>query len=161
MFSHRSRFTALATVVALTSAGGCGSSSSDGLPRRAIYGSVTLDGVPLSKGAISFDPAEPGSTGSVSAGAVILDGDYSIDRQQGPTPGKYHVSIRSVASSVADKGDSAAATKSAPGMPPRLKKGAKAKDQDQVPSKYNSNSELMADITVDGPSNFNYELKSK
>ena len=67
---------------------GCG--SSDGLNRRAISGKVTVDGVAIPNGSVSFEPL---STGGVGSGAVISDGKYSISKADGLPPGKYLVRI--------------------------------------------------------------------
>ena len=52
----------------------------DTLPRQPIWGAVTLEGKPLAKGTIQFQPA---TSEPVSAGALINDGGYSIDRAVG------------------------------------------------------------------------------
>lgn len=115
-----------------------------------MSGKVTLDGAPLAKGVISFDPAD-GSPGAVPAGGVIADGAYSIDAEAGPTPGKYKVSIRSAATG------SAPAEKAAPGAPPKSKKG----EADPIPKKYNSASELTAEVAASGSTSADFELTTK
>ena len=135
---------------ALLAALGCGGSA-DGLDRRAVTGTVTLDGAPLPSGMISFDPAD-GSPGAVSAGAVITDGSYSIPADSGPTPGKYKVSVRSSPSTPELAPDQA------PGDEPPPKKGA---DKDLIPEKYNAKSTLTAEIPESGSQPINFELDSK
>jgi hypothetical protein len=129
---------------------GCGDASGDGLDRKYVGGKVTLDGAPLARGVISFDPAE-GSPGAVPAGGVVIDGVYSIDATAGPTPGKYKVSIRS-----APSGD-APAEKAAPGAPPRRAK----KVVDPIPAKYNSASELTAEVAASGSTTVDFPLVTK
>src|SRR5262245_39787782 len=63
----------------------------DMLPRVAVAGSVTLDGTPLAQGMIQFDP-RPETKGTTVAGE-INGGKYSIEKTQGPVPGKHKVSI--------------------------------------------------------------------
>jgi hypothetical protein len=128
-------------------AAGCAEGPSDGLDRKAVHGKVTLDGAPLAKGAITFDPAE-GQSGAVGSGAAVVDGAYSIDAAQGPTPGKYKVSIRSA-------GGDAPVEKAAPGMPPR--KAA----PDPIPKQYNSASTLTAEVGPGGSTVANFELSTK
>jgi hypothetical protein len=135
----------LALAVAVAS--GCDGGEADG--RQRVYGTVTLDDVPLAKGVIAFDPASDGG-GSVSTGGVIVDGAYSIDAESGPTPGKYRVSIRS-------GGSETAATKAAPGMPPPLK----AVKGDPIPKKYNVESTLTAEVKPTGSTEANFELSSR
>ncbi len=138
-----------AVAAALTTPG-CGGGSSDGLDRKSVSGKVTLDGAPLAKGVISFDPAE-GSAGAVPAGGVIAEGGYTIDSANGPTPGKYKVSIRSTS------GEGTPLGNAAPGAPPRVKKGA----VDPIPKKYNSESELTATVAASGSTTADFELSSK
>ncbi|HUP79575.1 MAG TPA: hypothetical protein VM260_13570, partial [Pirellula sp.] len=57
---------------------GCG--SSDGLNRKAISGKVTVDGVAVPNGSVSFEPL---SAGGVGSGAVITNGKYSISKADG------------------------------------------------------------------------------
>ncbi len=114
-----------------------------------MYGKVTLDGTPLAKGMISFDPAD-GSAGAVPAGGVVTDGSYSIDSETGPTPGKYKVSIRSAGS-----GPEGALEKSAPGMPPKKPK------PDPIPKQYNTASTLRAEVRSSGSTTADFALTSK
>ncbi|APW62163.1 hypothetical protein [Paludisphaera borealis] len=128
-------------------ANGCDGGGADG--RHRVYGKVTLDGVPLAKGVIAFDPA-PGGGATVTTGGVVVDGAYLIAGEDGPTAGKYRVSIRSGGGETAD-------AKSAPGMPPSLK----AAKGDPIPKKYNAESILTADVGASGSTEANYELTSQ
>ena len=114
-----------------------------------MYGKVTLDGTPLSKGMISFDPAD-GSPGAVPAGGVVTDGSYSIASETGPTPGKYKVSIRS-----AGTGPDSTLERAAPGMPPKKSK------PDPIPKQYNTASRLTAEVASSGSTTADFELTSK
>lgn len=140
---------AWATLVAasLSSGLGCGEASPDGLNHKAVYGKVTLDGTPLAKGVISFDPAE-GSPGTIPVGGVVTDGSYSMDSSSGPTPGKYKVSIRSAASAALDDSN---------GPGPSPKKVA----ADPIPKKYNTNSTLTAEVQASGSTTADFALTSK
>ncbi len=72
----------IATVIA---ANGCG-----GPARRAIAGSVTLDGRPLDEAVIMFVPlAVPGS----KTGAAVTAGRYEVPSEVGVLPGRYRVEI--------------------------------------------------------------------
>jgi hypothetical protein len=70
---------------------GCG--STDGLNRQAISGTVMLDGKPISRGAILFEPATL-ETGT-AVGATIRHGTFAISRHEGPVPGLYLVRVYS------------------------------------------------------------------
>lgn len=77
------RFSAIATFVALFL--GCG--PGDG--RLPVSGTVTLNGQNLGEGTIEF------FNDQTRTGAQISEGKYSVERDQGLTPGKYKVSITS------------------------------------------------------------------
>ena len=79
----------LATVVLLAgmslSLTGCG-------PRTcSVQGTVLWDGQPVPEGRIAFRPMEPNDVPTVQA--VIRNGEYSFDSQQGIRPGTYSVVI--------------------------------------------------------------------
>src|SRR5207237_104789 len=89
----------------LLSIAGCGG---DSLDRQAVSGTVTLNGSPLEKGNVSFQPIEKG----VGSGGKIVSGKYSIARKDGPATGKYRVIISSAG------GSSNESPNAAPGEPP-------------------------------------------
>ena len=124
---------------------GCGGPASDGLPREAVSGKVTLDGKPLASGMISFDPDNT-QPNPVAVGGAITGGAYSITREQGPTPGNYRISIYGGAGETIPEGD--------PGMPPKPTK-------DPVPAKYNALSELKAEVKGGTANAFDFDLKSE
>jgi len=66
---------------------GCGDSSG----RLAISGSVTFDGEPVTNGNIGFVASDTANGKTV--GADIVDGQYTIARDQGPMTGTYKVMI--------------------------------------------------------------------
>ena len=66
---------------------GCG--NSDGLPRVAVNGEVTVDGAPLASGVISFVPVGSGP----ATGGAIDKGAFKIAEEKGPVPGKYKVRV--------------------------------------------------------------------
>lgn len=61
---------------------GCGSGAP---PRASVSGRVSVDGVPVEDGSISFVPTN-GNTGP-TAGGSIVNGRYSIAAAKGPAPG--------------------------------------------------------------------------
>ena len=86
---HRSRLLCLLTVASgSVLLGGCKDSGSG---RVEIEGRVTLNKNPLEKGLVSFRP-QPG-TASPSAGAKIVDGDFSVASDGGLLPGEFWVEI--------------------------------------------------------------------
>jgi hypothetical protein len=119
---------------------GCG--GGDELPRRAVSGTVTLDGQPLAEGTIRFDPADGQATGG---GDVIRGGSYSLPRANGLVPGQYRVSISSASGASGASGE-------APGS-------AGVMMSEQIPSRYNSRSELTAEVADSGSNTFDLDLE--
>ena len=62
------------------------------LRRVPVQGNVTCDGAPVKSGMISFRPA-PGSKGP-AAGTAIVDGEFAISTEKGPTVGPHEVEIK-------------------------------------------------------------------
>lgn len=61
-------------------------------PRQvAVKGTVTYNGAKIDRGSIAFYP-EAG-TESRKAAASILDGEYEIAAERGPSPGKFKIEI--------------------------------------------------------------------
>ena len=125
---------------------GC-SQSSDELPREPVSGTVTLDGQPLSNGAITFIP----ETGVGGGGGTITDGAFSIGREGGLVPGKYKVAIyASEKTAETTKPDQVGGTK---------KESKVAKEL--IPTKYNAQTELSAEIQKGGTRDLKFDLQSK
>lgn len=121
------------------SATGCG--RSDSLNAGAVEGTVTLDGVPLEEGTISFTPTA-GTVGPAAYGGII-NGKYAIAAApRGPVLGKHKVQIEAYR----DLGE-----KSNDGTP--------IKEQ-VVPEQYNRLTTLVADVAK-GTATLNFDLKSK
>ena len=110
---------------------GCGEES-DGLPREAVSGTVTLDGQPLAEGSIQMLPvnAKDGQTG----GAIIKNGKYSIPRSQGLVPGTYNVTI-----------DMPSLSGAAPDSGPPGPMQAADLPKNLIPAEYNTRSALTAE----------------
>ena len=110
-----------------------------------------LDGQPLADGAIQFSPIAGGAgpTPSVSGGATIQDGRFSVRRETGLVPGNYKVAINAAA------GTAKVQTKMAPTpkVPLILK--------ELIPAKYNSRSELTAVIKTGGSDDLKFDLQSE
>ncbi|TWT60032.1 hypothetical protein Pan54_07440 [Rubinisphaera italica] len=107
---------------------GCGG---DGINRVDVEGKVTLDGAPLNEGAsVTFIPIGSGP----AAGAVIEGDQYSILGDRAPGPGEYRVEIRSPRPT----GKQVLGTDGVT-MEPSF--------EEAVPEKYNTNSELKANLS--------------
>jgi hypothetical protein len=139
-------FSRWALAAALTVALGCG--GGDGLQRMPIDGSVTFDGQPLEDGRIQFFPS-PDNPEPIMSGAPIVSGSYSIAKADGLVPGNYIVRISSASGeevAVTGEGDA-----QMPGLGP-------IHPIELIPSKYNTESTLTAEVTSDGSNTFDFSL---
>ena len=132
---------------------GCGGSTDNPLGRQAVSGKVTLDGVPLSQGSISFEPQSASAAeAAVNAGTVVENGQYEIPAHQGLLPGTYKVSIS------ASQQSGSTSTNPIEAMNQASQQQAAT---ELVPEKYNVNSELSIEVKDDGPGQFDFELLTK
>lgn len=137
----------------MAAAGGCGG---DGLPRQPLSGKVTLDGQPIESAVVTFTPTNT-SGSSTSAAAEVKSGSFSISRADGLIPGSYRVSISS--------------TKEVPAKPSRKKETDSVTGEEitppsttlaeALPARYNTRSELTAEVAEAGPNEFTFTLTSK
>lgn len=128
-------------VVAVLLVAGCGGNSD----RHAIHGQVTLDGQPLAAGYFSLRPM-PGTRGP-TAGAEIRDGQFRIEQAGGPFAGTMRVEI----------------TASRPGKSTfRDDAGMVQHSYEQfVPARYNTASELTAEVPTTNDAPLKFELTSR
>ena len=124
---------------------GCGGDAN----RVGVSGSVRVDGQPLESGSISFLPAA--GTGGPTAGAEIRQGTYSVPAESGPAPGKYDVRIKATRKTGR-----------------RIKDGFSHPPDDMVdeieqflPAKYNTQSELTAELKPGTNKGVDFELRLK
>ena len=131
----------LAGLTLLASAtAGCNSSS-----RQRIEGTVKNDGTPLADGLISFLP-QAGTAGP-TAGSQVTQGAYSIDRAKGLLPGSYRVEISGWRKTGAKKKDMF---------------GREVDETEQIiPSRYNKESKLTADVAKGQSTPLDFDLSSK
>jgi hypothetical protein len=122
---------------------GCG--SSDGLSRRAISGTVTLDGQPITSGSILFEPATEES--GTAVGARILRGTFTIAKYQGPVPGSYRVRV--YASSEIQAPPAEGQTDRTPR--PMV---------ERLPARYNTRTELRARVGAGHLNHYRFDLNS-
>jgi hypothetical protein len=125
--------------------GGC---THDPLGRYAISGSVKVDGAPLQKGNISFQPTQDQRT---SSGAVVLGGKFSIPRDGGLAIGQYRVVINAPVPAVNGKVATAEAMPGDPPPPPL----------ELVPSDWNIASKHTIEVKREGPFVFPFEIATK
>ena len=122
---------------------GCGGES--GPPRLPVSGRVTLDGQPLSTGAVTLIPTGDGP----AVGGTIEGGTFAVDRSEGPGPGTYKVEIISV--------QPTGKTITSPDDPT-----AKIDEvRNVIPVRYNVETRLEAEVKPDGENAFQFELSSR
>ncbi|MFH1302886.1 MAG: hypothetical protein ABIK07_17630 [Planctomycetota bacterium] len=127
---------------------GCFGGSAEHIERAAVSGTVTFDGKPLPEGSIQFVP-DVDSTGKPVRGkavqALISDGKYTLEADQGPTVGPNKILINAT------------------------QKTGKFQDFDgkkteilkqYIPEKFNSDSTLKFDVKA-GPNTADFSLESK
>jgi hypothetical protein len=130
--------------VTTLSSTGCGREGS-APSREAVSGTVSFDGQPLKKGTIQFQPASQ-ADGALAVGP-ITDGHFDIPGNEGPAPGKYGVAVY-------NQNDSAPAPGEMPG-PVKAKKTTGA----LIPARYNTKTELTAEVEPGGPNSYAFDLK--
>jgi len=139
----RHRGSALLGILFVAACAGCGSDNP--LGRKALSGSVKLDGAPLAMGAIEFHPLE----GGVQSGGLIEGGSYSIPAHEGATPGKYRVVIYD--------------TYESPPLPPGHMPGDDVPPAPKlkVPPEWNSKSKHEIEVKAEGPFKFDFDVVTK
>ena len=125
--------------------GGCGEED-DGIGRKAVSGTVTLDGKPLTSGSVLLVPKGTGP----AVGGEIVEGAFSLSEAEGPVPGPYRVEILSIQPTGQMVPD-----------PEGGKDGTMEERKNVIPDRYGKRSQLKAEVTKEGPNAFVYELDSK
>ena len=151
IWQHLRELSAPLVLVALPllAAAGCGAEG-DERPREPVSGSVTFEGKPLENGTIEFQPSIAGE--SVSAGGTVAQGRFEIPQAEGPVPGKYRVAIY-------DQVNTATTGSAEGGGPVAGARKSLADLRGVIPPRYNSATELTADVKAGGPNSFTFELK--
>jgi len=117
---------------------GCGESGPPQPSRTKVQGTVTLDGAPLEKGTISLTSEEDVRLGRPAGGSEIVNGKYEML----VTPGKKQVAIRAPKES-GQPDDT--------GLVPTV---------ESIPAKYNTKTELEAEVQETGPQTLDFSLTS-
>ena len=133
-------------VVAVIS--GCGVRAAD---RCEVRGAVTLNGTPIDGGNIQFEPL--GKSKTTFSGALIQQGRYEIPARKGLAPGSYRVRIY-----WPEKLDPRMLKAPVPGQQLSPEEAPRAKEQ--VPAKFNRDSELTVEVEQDGANAFDFALST-
>jgi hypothetical protein len=102
-----------------------------------VSGDVSWNGAPIESGMIILQPEEPKVA---PAGGHIRDGKFRLESR----PGKMRVQIEAVRAT--DEVDPESGTRMG---------------EMYIPVRYNSQTILEADVTIDGPNQFEFALKEK
>ena len=154
-FHNRKSFSAvawphLAIAAMIVAVVGCGAGGASG-SREPISGTVTVDGQPLDRGYLVFEPKSGQPTQS---GGMISAGTFSVPAEKGADPGTYSVAIFAEAKPPA--------TTAEPGTPEYEQAMAASQgDQIAIPEKYNVKTELTAEVKAGGENTFTFDLSTK
>ncbi len=126
---------------------GCG--PSDPLDRKAISGTVTVDGSPVELGNINFEP-EGGSGVSTGSGSIVTKGKFAIEKEFGLPVGKYRVRVN-----IPKPGTGGTVDPNAlPGLPV-------APPEEMAPPEWNTKSTQTIEVKSEGPFEFTFAVTSK
>lgn len=142
----------------LTVVSGCG--GGDNLPREAVSGSVTLDGVALPAGTITLMPTDPAGAGTAVA-AEIRKGTFEVPREKGPAPGSYRVLISAPVAAEAPRPPADSKTFDATSGTGAEDMPSEPVMRESIPPRYNSETTLKADITAGIENRLEYKLVSR
>ncbi|HWL09832.1 MAG TPA: carboxypeptidase-like regulatory domain-containing protein [Planctomicrobium sp.] len=131
----------IATLLSCGFIAGCTRSAGDNVPLVPVSGTVTLNGQPLPKASIAFNPLQKGDS---SYGTTNDQGQYTLmfsGNQPGAIVGEHQVQITT-------------------GGEYTDRDGTMKEVKEVLPGKYNSQSTLTADVKPDGgPVDFNLTNK--
>ena len=137
----------LSLIVLLVLLAGCSKSPDDTRGTRvAASGIVMMDEQPLRCARIQFETDQ--GSGTVRAMALIEDGEFSFDEQNGPLVGEARVEVRSAEMELAE-------LEAARGGDPTVFVNP---IKVWIPPKYNTNSTLTANVS-DNPDNNRFEFR--
>ena len=114
--------------------------------RQAINGRVTLKGQPVKEGVIEFVPIGETATAAdvTKSGAVVRNGNYTMDVENGLFPGMYLVRITA--------GDGM--TPANPDEPPGPSRNIVSKEL--IPPAYNVDSTQEVEVKLNQPNKFDF-----
>jgi hypothetical protein len=119
---------------------GCGA---DANGKRAVSGTVTLNGAALDTGTITFLKLPEAAT--PEAACLITNGTYSIPAEQGLPVGNYQVKISSPEQFVITPEDYAAGKTAPPA-------------RERIPPNYNSQTTQTVEVKESGSTQFNFDI---
>ena len=149
----------VAGLVVLAQLVGCGGS---GFELAPVSGSVTLDGKPLQKATVIFEPKAVEGTvnaGPVSSGRTDAEGKFTLktpDGRTGAVVGDHTVKVWTAEEEL--KGTGGAEGEVSDGSGDDIYSGAG--NGEKAPARYNANSELKKTVPPDGADDADFKLES-
>jgi len=137
--------------LALLSMAAHGCNGGDKLPREPVSGKVVFNGQPLKSGLIQFQPST--AQEGIAAGGMIVDGQYKVEREGGPVPGKYAVMIFAKGENPQEPPP---AENEMPGDRPPAKRST---GTGLIPLRYNMETKLSAVVKAGEPNIFDFTLE--
>ncbi len=113
---------------------GCG--GAEGPKTYRVSGTVTIDNQPIEDGYIIFKPTDPADRAD---GTAIVDGKYEMQAVAGTK--KVEIQAMRTTDEKGSKGEPV--------------------QENYLPAEYNTATTLTADVTPEGPNEFDFDLKSK
>ncbi len=123
----------------------CAGCTPEGPSRKAITGTVTLDGKPATQVIVVFTPT---GGGQVGAAAQVVDGKFALDALVGPSIGKHDVTVDTVEPDLED-------------FEQLRNEGKKPFSQIKIHPRFTKPGALSAVVTPTGTNDFQFDLKSR
>lgn len=137
------RWAVMVALVCVPLMSGCGGNPAE----PQVSGTVNFDGAPLPYGTIHF---EPETSGQANAATTIEAGRFALPAGHGLVPGSYKVSVKSGSPPVHEPDPDKAMALAAQPAPP-----------EKIAPKYNTATELRAEIKTGDSTPLNFEVFSK
>ena len=113
--------------------------------RQEVSGTVTWDGEPLSLTSVVFRPQNSDGVGSTSE---LTSGQFRLTEEQGLTPGLYDVVLLPIQPDLED-------------YEALRQQGKMPLTGPEIPQRYQRRGALTAEVKVDQPNHFEFEISSR
>ncbi|MDG3007325.1 hypothetical protein [Paludisphaera mucosa] len=112
---------------------------------QGLSGYVRIDGKPLAKGMVRFISVD--ATHPWAFGGYVKDGRYEVPAEYGLAPARYHVEFSSIRNDDVNK------------MIAARGRGEEIELKEEVPARYNLNSEVQIDLTSGSVLEADFDLR--
>lgn len=132
----------------LASLVGCAGNGGTEEPRFAIEGKVTADGTPLEHGTVVFIPQ--GATKGPRVVARVDEGEFQVDRFQGPCAGEFRIEVNATTPDVQAMQEGRRVQEISP---------AEWQAFRDVQEEFNTRSTMTATVSADSPNTFEFQVR--